>query len=70
MTVDEARLFGYDAGRHGPNTLNCHFSIFSTPEFTRAWERGNAAGKLDRSLATESAQSGSIRDEGAEDVKP
>ena len=35
---------GYDAGLHGPNLVNSHFSIFSTPEATREWERGKKAG--------------------------
>lgn len=40
---------GYDAGTKGPNTTNCHFSLFATPECTRAWERGKA--KADRERA-------------------
>jgi hypothetical protein len=35
---------GYDAGKNGPNTTNCHFSIFSAPEKTKAWEQGKADG--------------------------
>lgn len=35
---------GFDAGVNGPNERNCHFSIFRTPENTKAWERGKAAG--------------------------
>lgn len=54
MTTDEARRHGYDAGRNGPNTVNCHFRIFSAPEFTRAWEIGNAAGRA----AVEGCESG------------
>jgi hypothetical protein len=36
---------GYDASVYGANTTNCHFSIFSTHEKMKAWERGTAAGK-------------------------
>ena len=32
---------GYDCGRNGPNTTNCHFAAFAAPEKTAAWERGN-----------------------------
>lgn len=41
-TIDRqhARELGYDCGKNGPNTRNCHFAIFSTPENTAAWERG------------------------------
>jgi hypothetical protein len=39
---------GYDAGRDGPNTTNCHYSLFSSPERTRAWERGFEDGKAER----------------------
>lgn len=39
---------GYDAGMNGANANNCHFSIFSTPEKTKAWERGNADGSRER----------------------
>ena len=31
-------------GLKGPNTTNCHFSIFSTHEKTKAWEKGKAKG--------------------------
>lgn len=33
---------GYDCGKNGPNQNNCHFSWFSTPEQTKAWEAGKA----------------------------
>lgn len=35
---------GYKAGYFGANTDNCHFSLFSTPEKTKAWTCGNDAG--------------------------
>lgn len=39
---------GYDAGLNGPNERNCHFSLFDTPEHTKEWERGKAAGDSER----------------------
>lgn len=45
MTAQKAYDFGYDAGKNGPNTTNCNFAIFSTPEKTKAWERGKKAGE-------------------------
>lgn len=36
---------GYDCGKNRPNTENCHFSLFSTPERTKAWEEGKKAGE-------------------------
>ena len=43
-TEAEAENAGYEAGRYGANTTNCHFSNFATPELTKAWERGNTRG--------------------------
>lgn len=31
---------GVDCAKNGANTTNCHFSIFSNPENTKAWEKG------------------------------
>ncbi len=42
---ERAHAMGFDAGRHGPNEVNCHFSAFATPEETRAWERGKELGE-------------------------
>lgn len=39
---------GYDAGKNGSNTTNTHFSIFSTNEKTKEWERGKAAAEKDK----------------------
>jgi len=41
-SVDEdyAEQMGYDAGINGANEMNSHFAIFSSPEYTKAWERG------------------------------
>lgn len=41
---------GYDCGKNGSNTENCHFSLFSTPERTKAWEEGKKAGELARGV--------------------
>jgi phosphoribosyl-AMP cyclohydrolase len=46
--VSDAYGLGFDCGRHGPNTTNCHFSIFASRELTDAWERGHAAGNTQR----------------------
>ena len=35
-----AYAMGYDCGLRGADLENCHFSIFSTRENTRAWEAG------------------------------
>lgn len=47
--IDEehAERMGYDCGKNGPNETNCHFSLFSLPELTRAWERGKARAQRD-----------------------
>lgn len=46
MTEQDAEKYGYDCGKHGANTTNCNFAIFSRRELTKAWERGKA--KADR----------------------
>lgn len=33
---------GYDCGKNGANTHNCHFSFFSSPSLTKEWERGKS----------------------------
>lgn len=35
---------GIDCGRNGPNETNCHFSIFSEPFYTLAWDLGKEKG--------------------------
>lgn len=42
MTIEKAYTLGTDCAINGADTVNCHFSIFSKPEFTRAWEEGKA----------------------------
>ena len=50
---------GYDAGRNMPNTTNCHFAHFATPEQTKAWERGKKRGDAEREATEGPAQGGS-----------
>ena len=33
---------GYDCGKNGPSTTNCHFAAFASPEKTKVWEEGKA----------------------------
>ena len=40
-----AYKMGVDCAKNGANTTNCHFSIFSSSENTRAWEKGEKDGK-------------------------
>jgi hypothetical protein len=44
ITPKQAYRYGFDCGKNGANTTNCHFAIFSVPENTREWERGNKNG--------------------------
>lgn len=38
---------GYDAGKNGATIDNSHFKFFTTPERTKAWEKGKEAGAND-----------------------
>lgn len=38
---------GYDCALNGANDKNCHFGWFSSPSFTREWERGKRDGEAD-----------------------
>lgn len=40
MKKSEEYKHGFDAGKHGSNEINCHFSIFSTVEKKNDWEKG------------------------------
>ena len=40
-----AYKMGKDCAKNGANTTNCHFSIFSSKENTKAWEKGKKDGK-------------------------
>jgi ribosome modulation factor len=39
---------GYDCGMNGADAKNCHFSLFSKPEYTRAWEDGKRQAENDK----------------------
>ena len=39
---------GYDSEVNGADEKNCHFSLFSSVERTRAWERGKAQAVKDK----------------------
>ncbi len=43
---------GVDRALNGANTTNCHWSLFSSPERTKEWERGEADGKKERRSCT------------------
>lgn len=36
---------GYDAGKNGPNTVNCHFNHFLTYAVKDKWEEGYNSAK-------------------------
>ena len=38
--IEYAYKMGYDCGKNGATETNCHFAIFSSPENTAAWDRG------------------------------
>jgi hypothetical protein len=38
---------GYDCAVNGANIKNSHFYFFGTHERTKAWEQGNANGKIE-----------------------
>jgi len=42
---------GFDCAVNGANTTNCHFTLFSTAENTREWERGKSDGEKEKALA-------------------
>jgi len=44
----QAYELGKDCANNGPNDKNCHFSIFSSPENTREWERGKREAALSK----------------------
>ena len=51
MNLQEENIrAAYNAGKdnieNGANETNCHFSHFSSPEQTKAWEQGNKGKKL------------------------
>lgn len=46
QTMDEKTAYeaGFDCGKNGATTDNCHFKYFSRQSMTEAWERGKLAG--------------------------
>jgi len=46
MSKEKAYKAGYDCGMNGASTVNCHFAIFSKPEYMREWEKGKSAAKI------------------------
>jgi hypothetical protein len=44
VTKEYAESMGFDAEFNTTNTTNCHFSLFATPELTKAWEAGKRRG--------------------------
>lgn len=39
-TEGEPYRMGRDCAKNGPNETNCHFSLFSSHEKMKEWERG------------------------------
>ena len=39
---------GYDCGVNGADEKNCHFSLFSSPANTKAWEAGKRQAEKDK----------------------
>lgn len=44
--LDYAYKMGHDCGLNGADETNCHFSIFSSPENTKEWEKGKEDSQL------------------------
>ena len=42
---------GYACGLSGPNEDNCHFTLFATPDMTKAWEHGKRDGEAAKGQA-------------------
>lgn len=45
---DYAYKMGIDCAKNGATQKNCHFSIFSTEEKMREWERGKKDGEHEK----------------------
>ena len=56
VSVDICFKAGYDAEVNGANTTNCHFSLFSAPQFTAAWENGKKQAVKDKQSAQQSVE--------------
>jgi ribosome modulation factor len=50
MNKEYAHKMGYDCGKNGANLKNCHFTIFSRREFTKAWEEGKRKAESKQAL--------------------
>jgi len=52
-TANEKICFamGYDCEMNGADEKNCHFSLFSSPENTKAWESGKEKARLTKRAA-------------------
>lgn len=48
ISQQKAYNLGHDCGEHGANMENSHYSIFSSIENTREWERGKRDGETSR----------------------
>lgn len=46
-TFDTPYDAGFDCGKRGANTDNCHFRYFSSQERTQEWERGHREATAD-----------------------
>lgn len=60
MTEGYAYAMGADCARNGPDETNCHFTIFSLPKFTAAWERGKR-NAINSSIAHRHQRAGTAR---------
>ena len=56
VSVEICFKAGYDAEMNGANTTNCHFSLFSAPQFTAAWENGRNQAVKDKQSAQQSVE--------------
>lgn len=47
---DEKTAFvaGYNCSIYGANTKNCHYSLFASPELTKAWESGKEQAEMEK----------------------
>ena len=43
--VDKAYDAGKDCAINGADTTNCHFSLFSSPEIMKSWQKGKNDGE-------------------------
>lgn len=45
ITIEDTYKAGLDCGLNGATEQNCHFGYFSSPEHTKAWEKGEKEGR-------------------------